>query len=275
MGSVRYLKPPDPPKSGDIIIEELPPRQVAPAPILIEHVQSVRAVTPPPIIIREAPPEPPQPLPGRTIYVPGKVYAPPARKVVIEKLAPEPAKPPKIIIERWLPYEQPTQRVIFKPAKPCIVPVKKNVLIECWQTNNVEVKNSTAFRPQPCWATTTYTTTTRPSLLKSETFHESTVRRPGDFHSICHRNLTNEIPMLEAHINALNLIDIHRRHLNCLRNRLLHGHSTWNVSSACDRQRNLRSLSTFRDDTFRRSSFWSTPSPQLDFHRTRSSRCHM
>ena len=49
---------------------------------------------------------------------------PPARKVVIERLAPIPSKPQAVIVERWLPYnENIKRRVVFQkaPADPIIV----------------------------------------------------------------------------------------------------------------------------------------------------------
>lgn len=52
--SVRYLKPPTPPKCGDIVICELPSRQVAPAPPLVVRQAPPKPSTPPPLILRLA-----------------------------------------------------------------------------------------------------------------------------------------------------------------------------------------------------------------------------
>lgn len=49
---VRYLKPPAPPKSGDIVIQELPAKQVAPAPALVVRQAPPKSATPPPLILR-------------------------------------------------------------------------------------------------------------------------------------------------------------------------------------------------------------------------------
>lgn len=50
-----------------------------------------------------------------------------------------PAKPQQIFIERWLPYDQPKQRVIYQPAKPtCCIPDPKNVVIQ-WDSPDVEI----------------------------------------------------------------------------------------------------------------------------------------
>ena len=99
-----------------------------------------QAPTPPPIVIREAPPTPPQPLPGKQICLPGRTIPPPARKVIIERLPPTPAKPPCVLIERWLPYGQQTQRIIFESAKPvCAIPDPKNCIIQ-WEAPEVEIR---------------------------------------------------------------------------------------------------------------------------------------
>jgi hypothetical protein len=50
--AVRYLKPPPPPKGGDVIIRELPSRQIAPAPALVVRQNPPKAHTPPPLILR-------------------------------------------------------------------------------------------------------------------------------------------------------------------------------------------------------------------------------
>jgi hypothetical protein len=137
--SVRYLKPPAPAPGGDIVIKQLQDRQVAPAPALYVQRQQASAPTPAPLVIREAPPPAPAPLPGQIHYVPGKIIPPPARKVITEYLPPVPAKPQQIIIDRWLPYEQPIQRVRYEPAKPaCIIPDPRNVVIQ-WDAPDVHV----------------------------------------------------------------------------------------------------------------------------------------
>ena len=133
------MKPPPPPRAGDIVIQELPHRQIAPAPALIVRQTPAKPASPPPIVIREAPPPPPIPAPGRIVHVPGKVIPPPARKVVVERLPPIPPKPQQIFIERWLPYGPQVQNVRYQPAPPpCIIPDPKNVVIH-WEAPDVEV----------------------------------------------------------------------------------------------------------------------------------------
>lgn len=137
--AVRYLKPPAPAPAGDIIIQQLPDRQVAPAPPLHVRQQQPSQPNPAPLVIREAPPPPPPAIPGQYHQIPGKIIPPPARKVITEYLPPCPAKPQQIIIDRWLPYEAPQQRVIYQPAKPpCLIPDPKNVTI-IWSEPDVDV----------------------------------------------------------------------------------------------------------------------------------------
>ena len=73
--------------------------------------------TPEPIIIRERPPPVPPLIPRKIITIPGKVI-PAKRSVIIEKVESKPPKPPMIIIERWLPYDNLNQRnVIYQKAE--------------------------------------------------------------------------------------------------------------------------------------------------------------
>lgn len=50
--SVRYLKPPPPPRGGDLIIQEMPTKQVAPAPALVVRQSPPKPCTPPPLVLR-------------------------------------------------------------------------------------------------------------------------------------------------------------------------------------------------------------------------------
>jgi hypothetical protein len=230
--AVKYLKPPEPLRSEDIIVEELPGKQIAPAPALVERVEGARAVTPPPIVIREAPPEPPRPLQGKVITIPGKIYPPPARKVVVEKLPPEPPKPPKVIIERWLPYGQQTQRVVHRPAqkKPCFVPDPKNVIIE-WQQADVEirkdVKNLGISEADP----RDYIQRYGSALVRSDQLPELAITygNPAQFQMERHYRVS-ESPLLVGDVEALNLIDLDKHGLGYLRG-LIHAGSVHRSSS--------------------------------------------
>ena len=64
---------------------------------------------------------------------------PPARKVVVEKLADQPAKPQNIVIEKWLPYKARTRRVVFQRSCVPPPPNPRNLIIE-WQQPCVQVE---------------------------------------------------------------------------------------------------------------------------------------
>ncbi len=87
-----------------------------------------------PLVIRERPPTPPRPLSPKVINIPGKKGSPPARRVVIERLA-QPPPPQKVIVERWLPYEKQERRVVVEKlaSEPCNEK-PKNLIIE-WEPN--------------------------------------------------------------------------------------------------------------------------------------------
>lgn len=91
--------------------------------------------------MREAPPPPPPPTPGGIYTIPGKIWPPPARKVIFEQIAAPPVEPASIIVERWLPYQPRTQRVILeappKPFQP--LPEPKNLIIK-WEPPVVDIK---------------------------------------------------------------------------------------------------------------------------------------
>ena len=95
---VRYLKPPTPPLPGEIIITMEANIATEPAPPLIIRQQPARSGSPEPLVIREAPPQPPLPVGPKRITISGKRLPPPPRKVVIERLAPLPIKPQNVII---------------------------------------------------------------------------------------------------------------------------------------------------------------------------------
>lgn len=219
--AVQHLQPPPLPRSGDIIIQEEPTRQVAPAPPLVIREHGARAATPPPMIIREAPPPQPHPLPGKVICIPGKIIPPPARKVIVEKCAPEPEKPQDILIERWLPYGPQTQRVIYKPAeKPCIIPDPKNVVIE-WQDPDVEIhkefKDLGVRDEDPC----EYTCKHGASLVRTEQLPEVAIKYSSQAcaHIQAEANPPEDL-ILEGDIEALKLIDLEQHGLSYLKNKV-------------------------------------------------------
>jgi hypothetical protein len=205
--AVRYLKPPAPAPAGDIVIQQLPDRQVAPAPPLHVKQQQPSQPNPAPLVIREAPPPPPAPVPGQYHQIPGKVIPPPARKVITEYLPACPAKPQQVIIDRWLPYEQPQQRVVYKPAKPpCLIPDPKNVTI-IWSEPDVDVTqvfvNLGVHNTDPA----EYTARHCASLIQADALPEIAIRygtRGG--HSLAATHRQSVQPILYGDVEYLRLI---------------------------------------------------------------------
>lgn len=136
---IKYLHPPAVEKPGDIIIKQLPDKQLPAAPPLIIRQDQPKPSTPPPIVIREEPPPPPPKIPSKVINLKGKTIPPPARKVVVERLPQIPSKPQEIFIERWLPYKPQKRKIIYKKSDPItIVPDPKNVVVD-WEIPDVEI----------------------------------------------------------------------------------------------------------------------------------------
>jgi len=144
--AIRYLRPPTPPPPGEIIITMESNVATGPAPPLIIRQQPARASTPEPLVVREAPPEPPQPVGPKLITISGKKLPPPPRKVVIERLAPLPTRPQNVIIERWLPYGTAKRRVIFnKSSEPDPVVAKPRNVIVQWEAPSVQIKKEVKY----------------------------------------------------------------------------------------------------------------------------------
>lgn len=219
--AVRYLKPPPPPRGGDIVIRQLPTRQHAPAPPLIVRQPGPQAPTPPPLVIREAPPQPPQPLPGKQITIPGKVIPPPARKVIVERLPPTPAKPQQVFIERWLPYGQQSQRVVFQPARAsCVIPDPKNVVIQ-WESPDVEIrrefKNLGIQQADP----QDYISRYGAQLVRADALPEIALKYSNQQGVQLAANSRNEQNLvIEGDVQALRLIDLEANGLGYLRGRI-------------------------------------------------------
>lgn len=144
--AIRYLRPPTPPRPGDIIISQEANTQAQPAPPLVIRQQPARPATPEPLVFREIPPKPPVQLGRKIIAISGKRLPPPPRKVVIERLAALPSKPQGVMIERWLPYNQVKRRVIFQKSNvPDPVVLKtRNVIIQ-WEAPNVSIKKEVKY----------------------------------------------------------------------------------------------------------------------------------
>jgi len=144
--AIRYLRPPTPPVPGEIVISMESDIQTGPAPPLIIRQQPARASTPEPLVVREAPPQPPQPVGPKRITISGKRLPPPPRKVVIERLAPLPSKPQNVIVERWLPYGEVKRRVIFNKAAAVSAQVAtpRNVIIQ-WEAPSVNIRKEIKY----------------------------------------------------------------------------------------------------------------------------------
>lgn len=144
--AIRYLRPPTPPASGELIINQLRNELIPPAPPLIVRQQPLRPSTPEPLLVREAPPQPPAQVGRKIITIGGKGIPPAPRKVIIERLAALPSKPQSVMIERWLPYSGVKRRVIYnKPNQPDPVIVKpKNVIVQ-WEAPNVNVRKDIKY----------------------------------------------------------------------------------------------------------------------------------
>ena len=145
--SLKFLKPPAPEQPGDITItQEQDVQAPAAPPLVIRQPAPPAPLTPAPLIVRERPPQPPNPIGPKIITIPGRVLPPPPRQVITERLAPEPARPQDIIIERWLGYARRTRNVNFQPAAPIQLAAapEKNVLIE-WETSDVDLRQEFKF----------------------------------------------------------------------------------------------------------------------------------
>jgi len=144
--AIRYLRPPTPPAPGEIVITQEPNTNVGPAPPLIIRQAAARADTPEPLVVREAPPQPPAPVGPKRITISGKKNPPPPRKVVIERLAPLPSKPQNVIVERWLPYAETKRRVVFNKAAEvkAEVATPRNVIVQ-WEAPSVNVRKEVKY----------------------------------------------------------------------------------------------------------------------------------
>jgi hypothetical protein len=155
---IRYLKPPTPPPHGDLIIKQendIVQHEYVPPQIVRFTSTDEREITPPPIIIREKPPDLPRSLPTETITIPGKIIkssSPPPRQIIIEHMpaiAKQPInKPQQIIIEKWLPYEKQKRKVIFEKSsdstsKAAIKQTNLNLKTNCL---NIDIEIPSSMR---------------------------------------------------------------------------------------------------------------------------------
>jgi len=118
---IKYLKPPPLSPPGDIVIHQEPDIQLPPEPPIYIRENATPSESsnasrhfPKTIVIREAPPPMPEPIPEVHITIPGKILPPPPRQIIKERFpSRSPSPPPTVIYEKWLPHETRTRRVVY------------------------------------------------------------------------------------------------------------------------------------------------------------------
>ncbi|CAF0737672.1 unnamed protein product [Adineta steineri] len=129
---VRFLQPPPIPPPGPLIIKEVrPPQPPAPAPLRIRQ-QAPPRPQPPPLILRERPPVPPQSVASQTVVRRLAALPVPPRSTIIERIAAAPPRPRDIIIERWVPYGAAAKRrtIVQRAAAAQQYQQPRNVVIQ-------------------------------------------------------------------------------------------------------------------------------------------------
>jgi hypothetical protein len=222
--AIRYLRPPTPPASGDILIVQEPSCSLPPAPPLIIRQRPTRPSTPPPLVIREAPPAPPPVLCSKLIRIPGTRLPPPPRKVIVERLPVIPVKPQSILIERWLPYARPRRRVIFQQlsdpnaeaAEQARNKKIKNLVVQ-WDTPRVVVRkkmcNLGVVKADPAcykslFAESMTTADRLPEFVRELPLPNGLNKLAAD------ESPFGQLPELYGDLDALNLIDMDREGLS-------------------------------------------------------------
>lgn len=69
--AIRYLRPPTAPRPGSVVIVQEPDVKAGPAPPVVIRVAANRPETPAPLVVREAPPQPPQPVGVKRVTIAG------------------------------------------------------------------------------------------------------------------------------------------------------------------------------------------------------------
>jgi hypothetical protein len=141
--------------------------------------------------------------------------------VVVERLPPVPAKPQQVFIERWLPYGQQTQRVIFQGARPsCVIPDPKNVVIQ-WEAPDVEIRREVKNLGVHLADPREYVSRYGAQLVSANALPEIAVRFSNQQGIQLAANSRQEQGIiLEGDVQALRLIDVEREGLGYLRSRL-------------------------------------------------------
>lgn len=136
--SVRFLKPPQLPIPGDLVIkEDNKVQQFPPAPPIIIRQQAEAMRTQAPMVIREKPPRAPSNVPVQTITIPGKgMLDPPPRQVIIERVPTASTTPQEVIVERWLGYPRQKRNIIYEKSQShesVTYQKPQNIIID-WET---------------------------------------------------------------------------------------------------------------------------------------------
>jgi len=206
--AVRYLRPPQPPAPGEIIIQHQPNYLLPPAPPLVIRQVAPRPCTPEPLVVREIPPALPQPIGQKIITISGKGLPPPPRKVIIERLPPVPAKPQGVILERWLPFEAQRRKVIYRPPQPDPVYCKpKNVIVQ-WDPPNVRIEQTVKYLGIVNANPTEYIKRYGETLVSVQQFPEIVRNIKHEETLAADVRQTNQVYELEGDVEALRLIDL-------------------------------------------------------------------
>jgi hypothetical protein len=136
--NVRFLKPPSG-SAGPIIIKQDPSSVVEPAPPVIIRQVAAGSGAGKATVVREAPPKSVN-VAEKVITLKGDCMPPPPRRVIIEKLPAEAAKPGPVCIDRWLAPEGLKRKVIFQAAAgQGSQQGQRNVIIE-WSAGEATVR---------------------------------------------------------------------------------------------------------------------------------------
>jgi hypothetical protein len=220
--AIRYLRPPTPPAPGEILITQEMNTLTPPAPPLVIRQLPARATTPEPLVVREAPPQPPAAVGRKVITISGKRIPPAPRKVVIERLAPLPSKPQSVLVERWLPYAQVKRRVIFQRSneRDAVVVKPRNVIVQ-WEAPQVVIKKEFKYlgviRANPVEYVQRYGATLKVSRELPDFVLD--IKTPEGL-VLAADYQYNSVHELEGDVRALGFIDLEREGLNEYRSQL-------------------------------------------------------
>lgn len=211
--TVKYLKPPSPPRTGEIIIKQECDMRVPKAPPLVIRQRPADPRTPETCVLREQPPQQPFSIEKKVISIAGKLLPPPPRKLVIEKLPQMPARPQAVVIEKWLPFDQQSRNVKFIRAQQTSQwPSEKNLVIE-WDSARAVVNKQLHNLGTVQCDTEEYRRQYQNTLLSNSQMisvcREHNINLPAD----CNLNV-NLTPRLVGDIDALKLIDLDRHGLS-------------------------------------------------------------